>query len=234
MAITTGQYYYGARYYDPKVSKWMSSDPAGFQLVNPMDSEGKPRANFSITEATNWYSYTSNNPVMYVDPTGMDDEDPVVLSIPEEIPQNMPVWPLEQTPQDAGTSSDFGWRPDPFGEDSEELHNGMDMPAENGTAVLAILDGEVVESGFNPKTWGNYMRVRHENGDESFYAHMEDLPKFGQGELVTKGTIIGTVGDTGRSTGSHLHFGYKKSGEWVNPAETIFAMGPAFLTRKED
>ena len=66
----TGLYYYGARYLDPKTSRWVSGDPAGFGLMNPMDTEGKPRQGYSIVEATNWYSYVSNNPVKYVDPDG--------------------------------------------------------------------------------------------------------------------------------------------------------------------
>ncbi|WP_319562666.1 RHS repeat-associated core domain-containing protein [Marispirochaeta sp.] len=66
----TGLYYYGARYMDPKTSRWMSGDPAGYQLMNPMGQDEKPRQGYSIVEATNWYSYVSNNPVKYVDPTG--------------------------------------------------------------------------------------------------------------------------------------------------------------------
>jgi len=66
----TGLYYFGARYYEPKLSNWMSADPAGFDLINPMDSDGKPRSGYLVIEATNWYSYVSNNPVKYVDPTG--------------------------------------------------------------------------------------------------------------------------------------------------------------------
>jgi len=72
----TGLYYHGARYYEPTISRWMSADPAGFALVNPMerDDEGgwRPKASYSIIEAVNWYAYVSNNPVIYVDPTGMD------------------------------------------------------------------------------------------------------------------------------------------------------------------
>jgi len=68
----TGLYYYGARYYEPATSRWMSPDPAGFGLINPMDSDGELRADYSVIEALNWYSYVSNNPVMYVDPSGME------------------------------------------------------------------------------------------------------------------------------------------------------------------
>jgi RHS repeat-associated protein len=60
----TGLYYYSARYLSPKNSSWMSADPAGVQLINPN------RDNFNLIEGTNWYSYVSNNPVKYTDPTG--------------------------------------------------------------------------------------------------------------------------------------------------------------------
>ena len=70
----TGLYYHGARYYEPTISRWMSADPAGFALVNPMerDNEGgwRPKTGYSIIEAANWYAYVSHNPVKYVDPTG--------------------------------------------------------------------------------------------------------------------------------------------------------------------
>jgi len=65
----TGLYYYGARYLNPKSSRWVSGDPAGWELINPN------REGFSFVESQNWYSYTSNNPVKYVDPTGMEGED---------------------------------------------------------------------------------------------------------------------------------------------------------------
>ena len=67
-----GLYYYGARYYEPTTSRWMSPDPAGFELINPMDKNGKPRSTYYLVESLNWYSYVNNNPVKYVDPTGME------------------------------------------------------------------------------------------------------------------------------------------------------------------
>ena len=67
----TGLYYHGARYYEPRLSRWMSADPAGFALINPN------RRGHSVIEAANWYSYTSNNPVKYVDPTGGEGKEAV-------------------------------------------------------------------------------------------------------------------------------------------------------------
>ena len=79
----TGYYYYGARYYSGRHSRWLSADPAGGELINPMkkDEEGKlvAKQNYSIIEGLHWYSYTSNNPVKYVDPTGFDDKLPEKL-----------------------------------------------------------------------------------------------------------------------------------------------------------
>ncbi|RKX85308.1 MAG: hypothetical protein DRP58_06025 [Spirochaetes bacterium] len=62
----TGLYYYGARYLNPRTSRWISSDPAGFELINPTQK------GFSMS-GINWYAYASNNPVMFKDPTGLDD-----------------------------------------------------------------------------------------------------------------------------------------------------------------
>jgi len=60
----TGLYYYGARYLNPRTSRWISSDPAGSNLINPN------RNGFSFIEANNWYSYVANNPIKFIDPTG--------------------------------------------------------------------------------------------------------------------------------------------------------------------
>jgi RHS repeat-associated protein len=73
----TNLYYYGARYMDPRTSRWISSDPAGAMLASPN------REGFSLIEATNHYSYVSNNPINYTDPTGMQ-EDPVEPILSEQ------------------------------------------------------------------------------------------------------------------------------------------------------
>ena len=71
----TGLYYMSARYQNPETSRWVSSDPAGWELINPMEKDQngkfKMRSGFSIVESVNPYSYTGNNPIKYTDPTGM-------------------------------------------------------------------------------------------------------------------------------------------------------------------
>ena len=86
-------------------------------------------------------------------------------------------------------------------------HNGIDFGAPIGTPVLAAADGTVIiarGSGYNGG-YGLYVVVNHPNGTQTLYGHLS-MVNTGVGESVRKGQIIGKVGNTGRSTGSHLHF----------------------------
>lgn len=94
-------------------------------------------------------------------------------------------------------------------------HHGTDFGARKGTPLLAVYDGTVSYAGWMGG-YGKVVKIRHPRGYESLYAHQSRL-KVRRGQRVKKGQIIGYVGNTGRSTGPHLHFGLKKSGKWVNP-----------------
>jgi murein DD-endopeptidase MepM/ murein hydrolase activator NlpD len=115
-------------------------------------------------------------------------------------------------------SSDFGWRSDPI-DRQIRFHHGVDLAASSGTPIRAIQAGQVVYSG-KMGNYGNTVIVEHQNGYRSLYAHaLENHVQ--AGDVVSEGQILGLVGNTGRSTGSHLHFELQKDGTKINPLNSI-------------
>jgi murein DD-endopeptidase MepM/ murein hydrolase activator NlpD len=111
-------------------------------------------------------------------------------------------------------SSNFGYRIDPINGHSE-FHTGVDIVAPVGTHVLAAAGGVVSYSGAMPE-YGNVVDVDHDNGLTSRYAHLSKrLVKVG--DVVMKGQLIALVGNTGRTTGPHLHFEVREKGIALNP-----------------
>ena len=96
---------------------------------------------------------------------------------------------------------------------------GQSLAAAQGTPVLAAADGVVRMAGSH-KSYGNYLRILHADGDETLYAHMQYL-FVKAGECVTAGQILGTVGETGNATGPHLHFEILHRGLRYDPAEAL-------------
>ena len=95
-------------------------------------------------------------------------------------------------------------------------HNGVDMAAKKGSAVVAAADGRVYETGFDAED-GNYVVLWHgQSGQMTYYTHCEEV-LVSKGDPVSAGDKIATVGSTGRSTGSHLHFAVSCGGEWQEP-----------------
>lgn len=110
-------------------------------------------------------------------------------------------------------SSYYGYRKNPLtGE--EQLHRGVDIAVPTGTNVYATYDGTVTQAAYDSH-YGNYV-VLELDGYTTKYAHMETV-SVGTGQTVEKGTIIGTTGNTGSSTGSHLHIECLYNGEYYNP-----------------
>ncbi|MGC8738953.1 MAG: M23 family metallopeptidase [Candidatus Hydrogenedens sp.] len=111
-------------------------------------------------------------------------------------------------------SSTYGWRNDPF-TGKRTFHKGIDISAPRGAPIYPVKAGIVEETGFS-KSYGNYVRIKHEDGTSSFYAHNEkNLVK--KGEQVDITTQIAKVGSTGRSTGNHLHLEISQNGRIINP-----------------
>ena len=116
-------------------------------------------------------------------------------------------------------SSDFGIRKHPLTGKSH-FHTGIDiMSATGDDKVFAVKPGVVVMSEFHPQ-YGNTVVVRHSNGVESLYAHMAQL-LVKVGDKVTNDNVLGYIGNTGFSTGKHLHFEILVGGYPVNPQKVI-------------
>ncbi len=102
-------------------------------------------------------------------------------------------------------TSDFGYRLDPFNNDEINFHNGIDLGAKCNEPVIASSDGIVYEIGTNDSGLGNYIYLEHDNLLYTIYGHLSEII-VAKDDVINKGDIIGYVGNTGLSTGCHLHF----------------------------
>jgi murein DD-endopeptidase MepM/ murein hydrolase activator NlpD len=123
-------------------------------------------------------------------------------------------WPTLST----RLTSNFGYRTDPFS-GKAAFHAGIDIGGKIGDPVYAAAAGTVITSEASSSR-GNYIVIQHPNGIQSWYLHLQksDVAK---GEQVTKGQYIGKLGNTGRSTGAHLHFEIMKNNQLVDPLNYI-------------
>jgi murein DD-endopeptidase MepM/ murein hydrolase activator NlpD len=111
-------------------------------------------------------------------------------------------------------TSRFGERVDPF-TGVKRFHNGVDIANAAGTTVVAAMSGRVAMLGFNPN-FGKYLIVTHPEGFQTLYGHLDSF-NVSKGQRVKQGQLIAKMGNTGYSTGSHLHFSVFKKGEPVDP-----------------
>ncbi len=134
---------------------------------------------------------------------------------------------LMKTPIDgARLSSGFGTRKHPI-LGYRKAHKGVDFAARRGTPVYAAGDGVIVRAN-RYGSFGNYVKIRHANGYETAYAHLNGFRKgIRKGKRVEQGDVIAYVGSTGRSTGPHLHYEVHKNGKAVNPQRLKIATGVA-------
>ncbi len=123
-------------------------------------------------------------------------------------------------PLNSGISitSPYGIRIHPiFG--ATKFHNGIDLAA-NYENVYSVLDGIVTETGWDNKGGGNYIKIKHFNRFETAYLHLSEM-YYRVGEFVKAGFIIAKSGNSGNSTGPHLHFSVKEFGQSINPTHFL-------------
>ncbi|MEZ7509632.1 M23 family metallopeptidase [Cloacibacterium sp. Arc13] len=115
-------------------------------------------------------------------------------------------------------TSPYGTRMHPiFG--ASKFHNGIDLAA-NYENVYSVLDGIVTETGWDNNGGGNYIKVNHFNRFETAYLHLSEI-YYRVGEFVKAGFIIAKSGNSGNSTGPHLHFSVKEFGQSINPTHFL-------------
>ena len=153
--------------------------------------------------------------------TQMLDERIRKSALPTSLPINM-----------AWNSSGFGWRVDPI-TGQRAMHEGVDFPADVGTPIHAAAAGIVISAELHP-AYGNMVEIDHGNGLTTRYAHCSKL-LVEPGALVKRGQVIALSGNTGRTTGPHLHFEVRINGVAHNPngfLEMAKANGHKLVSRR--
>ncbi len=145
---------------------------------------------------------------------------PAGCSLQSRVPDGDFIFPLGTSGW--RVSSGYGWRDDPM-DGEAAFHKGIDLACAEGTPVLAAFDGIVFAAEWSA-SYGNYIRLGHSGGAETVYAHLQYL-YVRPGELVRAGQVIGTAGQTGRATGSHLHFELACRAVRYDPSELLGVEG---------
>lgn len=137
-------------------------------------------------------------------------------------------------PEYSTITDHFGERVDPLTGEKGTQHSGLDLAADNGTDVVAAMSGTVTainttcthnfgktESCGCGQGYGNYIKIKHQNGTSTVYAHLSSV-EVQVGDFVDTAEKIGSVGSTGKSTGFHLHFEIIENGKKIDPEPFIF------------
>ncbi len=116
-------------------------------------------------------------------------------------------------------TSRFGWRRDPFS-GVRTFHNGIDIANVEGTPVWAAKEGRVVDVGYH-SAFGNYVVISHEGGYQTLYGHLQNY-SVRRGQVVNQGQVIARMGNTGYSTGNHLHFTVMLRNKDIDPMRVLY------------
>ncbi len=140
------------------------------------------------------------------------------LSFLEELLMNRQlqeeIFPAGSPVANGWISSLYGYRKDPF-TGKRSFHNGIDIAGKRGSKVMSVASGVVTFAG-SKAGFGKVVEIRHGNGYSTRYGHNQKV-FVETGDLVTKGQVISLLGNTGRSTGPHVHFEVAYNGETVDP-----------------
>ncbi len=193
--LETGYSYFGARYYDPNVSVWLSVDPMAGKFPG-------------------WtpYRYGLNNPLNHIDHKGNIEWPLAGTTAVNKRDTKDGGWSLKNTVVRTSTYLDTNRPPK-----SSNPHCGIDYRAKTGTTFYSLGDGKVTAIG-NSTAGGNYITVEYANGDQVTFRHIEGtIDGLAVGSNVLEGQPLGTTGSTGTKD-AHLHIDAKDSnGNRINP-----------------
>lgn len=124
-------------------------------------------------------------------------------------------------------TSFFGWRPQ-----FQRIHHGVDLNLQIGDTVRAAVTGTVTLISYDHDGYGHYVVMEHEDDMETVYGHLE-YPLVSQGQFVLAGQPVGIGGNTGNSTGPHLHFEARLGGVAIDPTLLFDFYGPSYYLTEE-
>jgi len=183
-----------------------------FLVVITDDGESQYR----LMPAMLWGDTSSTHPADSIYPLWMNTRvnpyQTPVDSLKDSIPISLKgfVYPLKKLTY---VTSGFGFR-------KYRFHYGIDVKVEVGDSLRATWDGQVRIVGWDPRGYGYYVLIRHDNGLETIYGHLS-RPLVEENERIYAGEVLGLGGNTGRSTGSHLHYEIRYLGNALDPATLI-------------
>ena len=143
-----------------------------------------------------------------------DEKDlPQVINTKQDTSLKIPTIKYRKT-------SDFGLRQSPT-KGASSNHKGVDYATPKGTHLKSPFDGKVVKASSDTKS-GNYIVIENNEGKRIILAHC-DKTLYKTGDNISKGSVIAHSGNSGTSTGAHVHIGQKENGQYVNPNENLVA-----------
>ncbi|MCL4460785.1 MAG: M23 family metallopeptidase [Nitrospirae bacterium] len=151
---------------------------------------------------------------------GVSREETSLVSLRSDIRRQQARWAYTPSiwPVRGVLTSGFGWRNSPFGV-GRDFHPGIDIAGPTGVPVVATAGGTVEAAGWD-QGYGKSVRIRHGEGIETLFGHLDSVA-VSRGESVVRGEVIGYLGNTGLSTGPHLHYEILRNSRPVNPTRYI-------------
>lgn len=192
------------------VALWVISCLAVSNAKAQFNTVSDNACRYKVKKVEEKFLLPANQPVDSIQANLLQQETDSMDSIQKQWISSYPsiTYPLKSIK----VTSPYGYRRDPF-TGKLSWHNGLDLRAKNEPAY-AMMDGIVEKVGYDNRS-GNYVTLRHGNYHVS-YCHLSSII-VRKGESVFPGIIVGVTGNTGRSTGSHLHITCKKDGKSFNP-----------------